>query len=62
MKKYGVVFILVSLFILLILPKLIFSDSTDVDSTGIVNAIRFSTLSLIIAAIGIKLVFNDNKK
>lgn len=57
MKIYGVVLIVVSVLILLILPKMIFPNPNDVDSTGIVNTIRFTALSLIFAAIGIKLLF-----
>ncbi|EOL47198.1 hypothetical protein RV11_GL001770 [Enterococcus phoeniculicola] len=57
MKKYGVGFILFSIFLLLILPRLIFPEGNEVDSTGLVNTIRFTALALIIAAIGIKLAF-----
>ena len=59
MKKIGIVLVLFSLLILIILPKIIFPESDTVDSTGIVNAIRFTGLSLILSAIGIKLFFKD---
>jgi len=42
MKKIGIVLVLFSLLILIILPKIIFPESDTVDSTGIVNAIRFT--------------------
>ncbi|MFB1051499.1 hypothetical protein [Paraliobacillus sp. JSM ZJ581] len=57
MRIYGVVIIIFSVIILLILPNFIFPDPDTVDSTGIVNTIRFTALALIFAAIGIKLLF-----
>ncbi|MGM0123347.1 hypothetical protein IGI37_000713 [Enterococcus sp. AZ194] len=59
MKKYGATLIIISLIILLVLPRMIFPDSEEIDPTGLVNTIRFTAMALIISAVGIKLLFKE---